>query len=137
MGADPRAALDRLLAAADDGRLDAVCGRHGVRVLSAFGSAVRGDPAARDLDLAVGFERGRRADLLALLAELLQLTGSDEIDLLVLDDAGPVARERALVACLPLFESEPTAFADAQMAAIGERLSSDWLRAMDLETLRR
>lgn len=137
MGADPPTGLVRLQAAAADGRLDLLCRRHGVRVLTVFGSAVRpaGDP--RDLDVAVLFEPDRRRDLLALVDDLSVLTGSDELDLMVLDDADPVARERALVECLPLYESEPSAYAHAQVAAMGERMDTAWLRAMDLETLRR
>ena len=34
MGTDPRTALSRLRAAADDGRLDDLCRRHGIRVLT-------------------------------------------------------------------------------------------------------
>ncbi len=137
MGTDPRTALDRLRAAAADGRLEQLCRRHGVRVLTVFGSAVRPGADPRDLDVAVGFERRHGADLLALLDELTVLTGSDDVDLLVLERAGPVARERALVDCLPLYESEPTAYATLQVAAMGERMDTAWLRALDLETLRR
>jgi predicted nucleotidyltransferase len=137
MGTDPRTALSRLQAAAADGRLAALCERHALRVVTVFGSVLGldGDPA--DLDVAVGFEPGRRGDVLAVLDELSRITGSDEVDLLVLDDAGPVARERALVGCLALYESEPSAYAHAQVAAMGERMDTDWLRALDLETLRR
>lgn len=137
MGTRPRAALQRLVAAAEDGRLDAVCERHRVRVLTVFGSTVRGAPEPRDLDVAVRFEPTVKGDLLALLDDLAVLTGSDDLDVLVLDRAGPVARERALVGCLPLYESEPMAYASAQTAAMGERMDSDWLRAQDLQTLRR
>lgn len=137
MGADPRTALQRLEKAAGDGRLDAMAQRHGVRVLTVFGSAIRNAADPRDLDVAVGFEPGQRGDLLALLDDLSRLTGSDDLDLLVLDDAGPVARERALVGCRALYESGPSAYAHAQVAAMGERMDTDWLRAMDLETLRR
>jgi predicted nucleotidyltransferase len=137
MGLAPRAALARLRAAAEDGRLDLLCGQQRVRVLTAFGSAVRPDGAPRDLDLAVRFEPGRRGDVLELHDRLSRLTGSDDVDLLVLDDAGPVARERALVGCEALFESEPGAFANAQMTAMCQRMDTDWLRALDLETLRR
>ena len=136
MGTDPRAALDRLRAAADDGRLEDLCRRHGVRVLTVFGSAARAGADPRDLDVAVGFEPQRSGDVLGLLDELTVLTGSDDVDLLVLERAGPVARERALVECVPLYESEPTAYATAQVAAMGERMDTDWLRALDLETLR-
>jgi predicted nucleotidyltransferase len=137
MGADPRTALERLQEAAADGRLDAACERHGVRVLTVFGSAVDPERKPRDLDVAVLFEPGRRGDVLALLDELSRLTGSDEVDLLVLNGADPVARERALVGCLALYESQPTAYALAQVSAMGERMDTDWLRALDLETLRR
>ena len=136
MGTEPRVALDRLRAAADDGRLEELCGRHGVRVLTVFGSAARRGTVPRDLDVAVGFQPNTTGDVLALLDDLSVLTGSDDVDLLVLERAGPVARERALVQCLPLYESEPTAYATAQVAAMGERMDTAWLRALDLEALR-
>lgn len=133
MGTTPAQALERLRQAAE---LDALCGRHNVRILTVFGSAARGAATARDLDVAVRFEPGSRPDVLVLLDDLSRLTGSDQIDLMVLDTAGPVARERALVGCIALFESETGAYADAQMAAMCERMDTDWLRAADLETLR-
>ncbi len=137
MGTDPRTALDRLRSAADDGRLEQLCRRHGVRVLTVFGSAARPDADPRDLDVAVGFEPHHTADVLGVLDELTVLTGSDDVDLLVLERAGPVARERALVQCVPLYESEATAYAAAQVAAMGERMDTEWLRALDLEAMRR
>ena len=137
MGTEPRVALDTLRAAADDGRLERLCRRHGVRVLTVFGSAARPGTVPRDLDVAVGFEPHADGDVLALLDDLSVLTGSDDVDLLVLDRAGPVARERALVQCLALYESEPSAYATAQVAAMGERMDTDWLRALDLEAMRR
>jgi len=115
--------------------LERVCARRGVRVMTAFGSAARANPDARDLDLAVAFERDRPHDVLALLAELVDLGGTDAIDLMELDRAGPVARERALVATVPLFESERGAFARLQMAAMLERMDTDWLRRLDLDLL--
>lgn len=137
MGTSPREALERLQTAAADGRLDELCAGHAVRVLTVFGSAARADAEPADLDVAVGFEPGQRGDLLALLDDLSRLTGSDDLDLLVLDDAGPVARERALVGCLPLFESAPSAYANAQVAAMLDRMDTDWLRALDLDAMRR
>lgn len=136
MGTDPRAALQRLRDAAGDGRLDALCERQAVRLLTVFGSAVRPDGAPRDLDVAVGAEPGRAFDLLALVGELTDLTGSDALDVLVLDRAGPVARERALVGCVALYESGPGVYANAQIAAVGERMDTEWLRALDLATMR-
>lgn len=137
MGTDPRSAVRRLQDAAEDGRLDELCARHGVRVLTVFGSAIRPEAQPRDVDVAVAFERGSRADLLALIDDLTVLTGSDDLDVMVLDRAGPVARERGLVGCLPLYESEPAAYARAQVAAIGVRLDTAWMRALDLEALAR
>lgn len=57
------------------------------------------------------------------------------LDVLVLDRAGPVARERALVGCVPLYEDRPGAYATAQMAAMTERMDTDWLRALQLDWL--
>ena len=137
MGTAPREGLSRLRAAALDGRLDELCRRHSIRVLTVFGGAARPDGDPRDLDVAVGFEPLRAGDVLGLLDDLSVITGSDDVDLLVLERAGPVARERALVQCLPLYESEPTAFATAQVAAMGERMDTEWLRALDLAAMRR
>lgn len=133
MAVTPVQALARLTQSPDE--LERICARHGVRVMTAFGSAARGNPDARDLDLAVAFEPGHRRDVLALLAELVDLAGADAIDLMELDRAGPVARERALVATMPLFESEPGALARLQMAAMLERMDTDWLRRLDLDLL--
>lgn len=136
MRVDPRQALGVLQAAAADGRLDALCERHAVRLLTVFGSAVRDRGEPRDLDVAVRFEPGHRSDVLAFVNDLADLTGSDDVDLLDLGRAGPVARERGLVGCLALYESTAGAYATAQMAAVGERMSSDWLLERDLETMR-
>lgn len=133
----PAEGLARLRAAAASGRLDALCLEHRVRVLTVFGSAARGEPAARDLDVAVVNEPGQRFDLVALVTDLVALTGVDAVDLAHLNRAGPVLRERALVGCIPLFESGPGRYADAQVAAIGERIETDALRRLDLELMAR
>lgn len=128
----PAQGLARLRAAAE---LEAVCERHHVRVLTVFGSAARAEPEARDLDVAVLTEAGRSVDLVALIGDLIELSGVDAVDLAHLNRAGPVLRERALVGVVPLFESEPGAYAAAQTAAIGERIETDPLRRLDLELL--
>jgi predicted nucleotidyltransferase len=130
----PQEGLSRLRTAADSGDLDALATRHGVRVLTVFGSAGRGELHPGDLDIGVLFERNREPDLLTLLAELDDLTGADN-DVAHLNRAGPVLRERALVGAVGLFESEPGALADAMVAAVAERIDTDANRRLDLELL--
>ncbi|MGH3327715.1 MAG: hypothetical protein ACRDPT_07990 [Streptomycetales bacterium] len=137
MGTDPRAGLRRLLDAADSGELGTLGRARGVRLLVAFGSVSVTDPSARprDLDIAVAFGQGTRGDLLDLLADLVRASGAEDVDLMDLGRAGPVARERALVGTVPLYEGEPGAFAKAQMAAILERMETEPLRRLDLELM--
>jgi predicted nucleotidyltransferase len=132
---DLRAALSALHAAAASGALADVCRRHAIRLFVVFGSVLDESRDPNDLDVAVAFEPGVVADVIGLLEELTTLTGVESIDLLDLGRAGPVARERALVATLPLYEGEPGAFANAQMAAITERMETDWMRRLDLELM--
>ncbi|MGH2760282.1 MAG: hypothetical protein ACRDKJ_12065 [Actinomycetota bacterium] len=73
--------------------------------------------------------------MLALLDDLVVVAGSDQIDLMDLGSAGPVARERAFVGCVALYERERGVFARMQMATILERLDTAWLRALDLELM--
>lgn len=74
-------------------------------------------------------------DVLGLLDALAALTGVDSVDLAHLNRAGPLLRERALVGCVPLFESVEGAYASAQMAAIAERVETDVLRRLNLDLL--
>ncbi len=110
--ATPAEGLARLRAAADTGELDALCRRHRIRVLTVFGSAAREDPAARDLDIGVLLERGAEIEYLGLIDDLQRITEAN-IDVVHLNPAGPVLRERALVGSVVLDESEPGAWASA------------------------
>jgi predicted nucleotidyltransferase len=132
--ATPAEGLARLLAAARTGELDVVCRRHRIRVLTVFGSAARDDPAARDLDVGVLLEPDASIDYLPLIRDLELLTGGD-VDVVHLNDAAPVLRERALVGSVVLDESEPGAWATASTAAVLERMDTEWLRRMDLDLL--
>jgi hypothetical protein len=133
-----RAALRVLVEAAGDGRLYELCGRLGVRVLGAFGSAVSDPDGGReavepsDLDIAVGF-RGRPNEL-DLIDGLIALTGYDRIDLVDVDRANPVIRAEALTG-IPLYQDAPMVSAIEQMAAIAERFDTEWLRQLDVRTL--
>jgi predicted nucleotidyltransferase len=73
--ATPKEGLARLRAAAASGELDALCERHAVRVLTVFGSAAQDRPEARDLDVAVLSEPGASLDPIALITDLIELTG--------------------------------------------------------------
>ena len=132
---DPAQGLERLRAAAADGALDGLCARHGVQVLTVFGSTVRDIAKPGDLDIAVSFQPSVNPDVLALLEDLVSLTGVEQVDLLNLDRAAPVAKERGLVGVIPLYESEPGAYANAQMAAITTRMETERFRQMSLELM--
>jgi predicted nucleotidyltransferase len=128
--------LDRLRAAADDGRLDELARRHGVALITVFGSAIRAPERARDLDVAVSLPAGTHG-LLALVGELADLTASDDVDVLVLDDASPTARFSGLVGARPLYEASAGLFARTQMAAALEFYETAWLRDLDLQRMAR
>ncbi|MDQ3114364.1 MAG: nucleotidyltransferase domain-containing protein [Actinomycetota bacterium] len=132
--ATPAEGLARLRASAESGELDALCRRHRVRVLTVFGSAARGEPGARDLDIGVLLEPGATVDYLGLIRDLDRITEAD-IDMVLLDAGGPVIRERALVGSVVLDVSEPGAWASAATAATLERIDTEWLRRLDLELL--
>jgi predicted nucleotidyltransferase len=126
----------RLQEAVTQGTLAALCHRHDLDLLVVFGSVLDAASDPRDLDVAVRFGSGNDAhDTLKILDDLYRLTGSERIDLMVLGRAGPLARERALTTGEPLFQRRPGDFANAQIAAIMERLDTDRFRAMDLELM--
>ncbi len=135
MGA-PTRGLVRLCAAAASGKLDALCAAHHIRILTVYGSAARGEGAARDLDIGV-ITDGADFDVVALTADLIDLTGTDSVDLAHLNRAGPVLKERALVGSIGLYERDVGALATSQAAAIGERIDTDPMRRLDLELLSR
>jgi predicted nucleotidyltransferase len=106
-------------------------------VVTVFGSAARGEPGARDLDIGVVTGREEGLDLVALVNELVDVMSIDVVDVAHLDRAGPVLRERALVGCIPLYESSDGQYATAQVAAMAERIETDPGRRQDLELLSR
>jgi len=141
MGSGTTTALAKLLRATRSGVVPNLCRRRGVSLLVLFGSAVAyldrsrstGDPAPRDLDVAVlpagAFEP------LDFLTDLFELTGTEHIDLMRLDRAGVVARQRALTQGRCLYEASPRQFAEAQIAAAMEYFDTAPMRALQLEAL--
>lgn len=129
----------RLREAAAQGALAELCHRHDLDLLVVFGSVLDPGSDPRDLDVAVRLRRGRDThdtyDSLKVLDDLYRLTGSERIDLMVLNRAAPLARERALTTGEPLFQLRPGDFANAQIAAIMARLDTDRFRAMELELM--
>lgn len=102
-----------------DAELDRLCRRHQVRVLTVFGSATDPSvPAPNDLDIGVVFEPGSTHDVLGLFASLVGALGTERLDLLDAERSTETARYRAVVDGVPLYESEPTAFANAYAAAV-------------------
>lgn len=135
MAASPEQALALLMEHAGTGQLDALCERHQLRLLVAFGSAVRGEVDAHDLDVAAAYAAGASRDILALVEDLTQLCDGADVDVMMLDRAGPVARKNPLVQCVPLYESRRGVYAESQIAAMLERMDTAWLRKLDLELM--
>ncbi len=137
---DARVALARIVTAASDGRLDSICEQFGVRVMSAFGSATgTRSTHPNDLDLGVSFERHPperhgTGDRIALWSALVDLVDFEGIDLVVLDIDNPVLRAEALTG-VPLYESRRGVFAEAQIAAVGERRDTAAMRRRNLELM--
>jgi predicted nucleotidyltransferase len=130
----PADALQVLVAAAQGEELAERCRAYGVGLLVAFGSAARDEPDPADLDLAYGGEQVA-VDVLGLLGALVDMTGTDAIDLLDLDRAGTVAAARALGQCVPLYESTPGRFAETQLRAVMRFADTQWLRRAQLRAL--
>jgi predicted nucleotidyltransferase len=121
----PGEALERLRRAEASGELARFADRHGLSLIVVFGSAARGEPLARDLDVAVGSRTGD-LDPVRVITGLMDLSGTDKVDLLDLGRAGPVARQHALVPGEPLYEHLTGEFARQQLRATlhGGRSSS-------------
>ena len=131
----PAEAFAALRDAERSGELGRLACELGLALVVVFGSVVRGEPDARDLDVAVAARPGTSVDPLAVVNALVELTRFDGVDVMDLDRAGPVARQQALVSGEPLYEFEPGGFVTEQMRASGERLSTEWMRRNSLERL--
>jgi hypothetical protein len=135
VGTTPAEALRRLRDAVEDGRLEAIVHARELTLVTVFGSVVDDPANARDIDIAVAPRRGTSLDILGVINDFLWLTGSDDVDLLDLGRAGPVARLHALTYAELLYESEPGEFARAQLAATMERMDTEWFREFGLRLM--
>jgi predicted nucleotidyltransferase len=131
---DARRAAEQLIRLAQGDGLDELCSSLGIDLMVLFGSAARAEGEPHDVDLAVRFASSH-GDVLRLLDELYLLTRFEGFDILDLRRARPVARERALVGCVPLYQSRSGLFANAQIAAIMERFDTEEMRRVELELL--
>lgn len=128
-------ALHRLESASEDGRLEVVCRRLDVVLLTLFGSAVRDAGSAHDLDVAALFGQRSVMAPLELVGALVDITGTDDVDLLVLDDADPVARFNATSRGLPLYADAPTRWGTTQMGYATMMFDTEHLSRAELERL--
>ncbi|MGQ0718126.1 MAG: nucleotidyltransferase family protein [Pseudonocardiales bacterium] len=131
----PSEGLERLRAAAESGELRVFCQRWNVNLLTVFGSAGRGEPDPRDLDIGILTAHGADFDLFGFVTDVIDLVGLEQVDVAHLNVAGPLLRERALVGSIILHESEPGTWARASTAAVMQRLDTEWLRRLSLELL--
>ncbi len=99
-------------------RIGATAARHpGLRLLLLFGSRARGDGGgASDWDL--GYLATRALDPDALLGDLVDLLGTDRIDLVDLDRASAQLRFRAAGEGKILYEGSPGTFPRFWMDAV-------------------
>lgn len=117
------------------GELASLCERHGIELLMHFGSSLsRGEP--RDVDVAVGFAAGA-GDLRGVVEALAALIPGDHLDVMDLDRAGAVARQRALVGGRVLYSSSPAAFSERELWAVREYMETAPRRRALLQELAR
>ncbi|MDR7301359.1 nucleotidyltransferase family protein [Haloactinomyces albus] len=135
----PIEGLRRLEAAAESGELSALCERHGIRIVTVFGSIGRGEDNPRDLDVAVLTEQDNDFDLLQARADFEELADvhDDNFDFAHLNNGGPVIRENALIGSIGLYEAQPGEQLERGTAAAMERMDTDWLRRLNLKLLAR
>lgn len=131
---DARAALRCLQRSFFAGELDDHMERLDVSVMGAFGGATRPDGTPSDLDIGVRFDGP--AHILELIDLLVATSGYDLIDLAVIDGTHPVLDAAALTG-VPLYECRRSAFAEAQMAAVGHLRDTARFRRLDLERMAR
>lgn len=128
--------LQHLHVALSTGAIAALCEKYSVDVLVLFGSAVDSEDPG-DVDIAVAFEYGHKSNLLLFIDALSDLVPGDNLDIMSLADAGPVALARALTAPKVLYARTHRSFYDRQTFAINHYIDTQHLRDAQLRILAR
>jgi len=117
-------------------QLAAALDRDGVVAAMLFGSQATGKAGPlSDIDVAVWadstLERSERFDLrLALMAEAVRVLNTDEVDLVVLNDAPPLLQHRALRDSVRLIDRDPPKRIRLETRAILDYLDTKPLREL-------
>lgn len=115
-----------------------VARRFGVRSLGAFGSRTGGEIRPdSDIDLCVDFRHRTSADEeLAFHEAVVEALGTDRVDVVNLDTAGPLALREIALHGRPIYEAEPKAFVNRQVAGLGIYMETARFRRLGSELLR-
>ena len=132
---------DRLFA--DRAALASLCRRRRIRRLSLFGSALKGNARPdSDVDIAVLIsDKAMRRDVLRyrlkLMADLMDVLGRSDVDLIVLNEAPPLLAHRVLSRGKLIFERSPNARVAFQVRTVNRYLDSQPMRNMYLAYLKK
>lgn len=128
--------LLRLEEAISSGAVEELCHRYHAELLVLFGSALDSHTPG-DIDIAVAFGPGHQQNILHFIDALADLIPGDNLDVMLLDAANPVALARALTNPRVLFARTPRAFYDRQTFAINHYIDTQHFRDAQLEALSR
>ncbi|MGQ9591597.1 MAG: type VII toxin-antitoxin system MntA family adenylyltransferase antitoxin [Planctomycetota bacterium] len=116
--------------------------RAGIGALAVFGSRARGDYRPdSDLDVAVlpaeGFARNRLQLQASISAALADLVPNGRVDVVLLDEAPELLRQRVFESCRIVFLGEPGRWKDLRLRTMREHADREPYRRMLREALRR
>lgn len=115
-------------------RIRPIAASEELRLVVLFGSAARGDVGAEDLDLAL--KADEPLDLVHLTNRLTTALGNQDIDLVDLRVADPVLLLSVAEEGVPVYESEPHAFARFHSLAARRFFDTRKLRDMEHDEIR-
>jgi predicted nucleotidyltransferase len=114
-----------------------VCQKYPVACLILFGSQAKGEERKEsDIDVGVLFEREIPArDELQFFYDLINLFGTDRVDLVNLNRAGPVLQKEVALYGEPLFEREKGLFDEYLIRALNKYQDTKDIRKLEKELL--